>query len=139
MHYVFKNTIDDIFLKNAQIAIGLQILLEGLQFKASLVGYIMDGDGAEIRQARFRTYRSELRIIDYDFVSGKLVWPGFDFGKIVVKSGLSVLRSVTRRFGHTIILSHTLETQGQSQLPLPSGSESIKTGSLNKGFDFREC
>ena len=87
-HHIFQHAIDDVLLKDPQVAIGLQIFLQGLQLQAMLVRHVADGDGAEIRQAGLGADRGELGIVNDDFVSGKLVRPGFDRGKIVVESGL---------------------------------------------------
>src|SRR5579871_573218 len=80
--HVAQHAVDGVFLKDAEIAIRKQVHLVGFQLQAPLVRHIPQNDAAEIRQARFRTYRSKLRHHDFDFVIGILVGPGFDFGEL---------------------------------------------------------
>src|SRR6266568_6312965 len=102
--HVFEHLVDDVLLKNAEVAVRLQIFFERFEFQAGFVRHIAEGDHAEVRQAGFRTYRSEFRVIDYDLVSGKLVGPGFDFRKFGVQSGFGVLRRVAWLLGHNFIV-----------------------------------
>src|SRR5579864_4142904 len=72
-----------------------------------LVRHVMNLERPKIRQPRFRAHRRELRIIDNDFVSRKLVGPGLNLRKLGVKAGSRVLRRVTRRFRHVCYCSGT--------------------------------
>src|SRR5579863_3486181 len=81
-HHIFEYLIDDIFLKDSEIAIRLQIFFQRLQFKASLRRHVADGEHSEIGQSGFRADRSKLWVIDDNFISRKLVWPSFNLRKI---------------------------------------------------------
>src|SRR5205814_644138 len=74
-HNVFENSVDDIFLKNSEIAVGLQVFFVGLQLEAALAGHVAESNDAKIRQPGFWTHGSEFGIVDDDLVSGELVRP----------------------------------------------------------------
>lgn len=105
LHDVFENLIDDVFLKDAEIAVGLKIFLQRFQLEAALVGHVSNFEHSEVGQPGFWTNRGELGIVDHDFVSGKLVGPGFDLGKLRVETSGCVFGRVARRFGHGVIVS----------------------------------
>ena len=64
-----------------------------------------DGDDAEVGQPGFWTHRRELGVLDHNFVAGKLVRPGFNFGKFRVQPGGGVFSSVTRWLRHGVIVA----------------------------------
>ena len=97
LHHILEHLIDHVLLKNPKIAVGLQILLQGFQLKAILVRHVTDVQHSKIRQPGFRTHRRELRIVDNDLVSRKLVRPSLDLGKPCIKTGGGMLRCVSRR------------------------------------------
>src|SRR5438105_14313492 len=41
-HYIFEHAIDDVLLKNSQVAVGEQVFLQRLQLQADLVGHVTD-------------------------------------------------------------------------------------------------
>src|SRR5438552_7947176 len=103
-HYIFEHAIDDVLLKNSQVAVGEQVFLQRLQLQADLVGHVTDLQCPEIRQPGHGTYRSEFRDINDNFIGRKLVRPGLNGGECCVESRFGVLRSVTRP-GHADIVA----------------------------------
>jgi hypothetical protein len=77
--------VDDVFLKDAQVAIVQQIFLERFQLQAQLARHVTDFQHAKIRQAGFWADGGELRHVNQDFISGKLVGPGIDFREVMVE------------------------------------------------------
>lgn len=104
-HYIVEHLVDDVFLEDAEIAVGEEIFLEGLELEATLAGHVADGDAAEVGQSGLGADAGELWIVNEDFVRGKLVWPGFDGGKLGVETGFCVVVGVAGGFsGHVPIL-----------------------------------
>src|SRR5690242_20702060 len=68
-HHILEYAVHNIFLKNPQISVGLQILLEGFQFQATLVRRIPDREHAKIGQSGLWADGGELRIVHDDFIS----------------------------------------------------------------------
>jgi hypothetical protein len=117
-HHIFQHLIHDVFLKDAQVAVRLQVFLVGLQFEAEFVWLIAQRDYAEIGQAGFGADGGELGIVDYDFVAGELVGPGFDLGKIGVEPGGGVLGRVAGAVGHSnIVAGWRSDAAGEQQVP----------------------
>jgi hypothetical protein len=81
LHHVFKNLVHDVFLKDAEIPVAEQILFERFQLQTALARHVADGQNAEVGQAGLGADRGQLRIVDLNLVSGKLVLPGLDGGK----------------------------------------------------------
>ena len=48
--FVLQDAVDDVLLKNPQVAISEQVFLQRLQLQAAAVGHVADGDHAEVRQ-----------------------------------------------------------------------------------------
>src|SRR5450755_2637403 len=65
-HHVLQHAIDDVLLKDSQVAISSEVLLQGLQFQAVLVRHIADPEYTEVRQASLGADRSKLRNVDHD-------------------------------------------------------------------------
>ena len=101
---IFEHLIDNIFLEDSETAVGLQIFFQRFQFEAALLRHVADGDHTKVGQAGFRTYGSELWIVDDDLVTGKLVGPGFNLRELGVQSGLGVLLRVARLLRHYNLL-----------------------------------
>src|SRR5437868_8613973 len=102
-HYIFQYLVYDVLLKDAEVAIGEEVFLQGLQFEALPIGHVADGERAEIWQASLGTDGGEFRDIDHDLVSGKLIWPGLDRGKVRVQTGFGMRLGVS--LGHVDILN----------------------------------
>ena len=77
-HHVLQNSIHRVFVKNSQIAIGMNIEFERFEFEAGFVWHVVKRDGAEIRQARFGADGRVFRDLNGDFITWKLVGPCFD-------------------------------------------------------------
>src|SRR5579872_562765 len=105
LRHVLENLIDDVFLKDAEVAVELQIFLQGLQFEAVLVRHVSNFEHSEVGQPSFWTNRGELGIVDDDFISGKLVRPGLDLGEFSVEAGGGVFGRVAWQFRHSLIVS----------------------------------
>jgi hypothetical protein len=108
--YVVEDLIDDVFLKDAEVAVGEEVLLEGLELEALLARHIANGEAAEVGQAGLGADRGELGIVDEDLVGFELVLPGFDSGKFDVEARLGVIVGVAGGLvfgegGHESILS----------------------------------
>ena len=96
--YVVEDLVDDVLLKDAQVAIGEEIFLEGLQFEAALAGHVADGDAAEVGQAGLGADGGELGIVDEDLVGFELIAPGFDGGEFGLEASLRVVVGVAGGF-----------------------------------------
>src|SRR6266851_4028390 len=70
-HDVVEYLVDNVFLEDPKVAVGLQVFFQGLEFKAQLGGHVADSDYAEVRQACLGAHGSELRVFYHDFVTGK--------------------------------------------------------------------
>ena len=110
--YVVEDLVDDVFLEDAEVAIGEEILLEGLEFEAGLAGHVADGETAEVGQAGLGADAGELGVVDEDFVGFELIAPGFDGGEVDVEAGFGVVVGVAGGlvfglvlFAHESILS----------------------------------
>src|ERR1039458_5063032 len=78
---ILEDAVDDVLLKNPQITIGEQVYFVGLELETALIGDVAEHEAAEIGQAGFGADAGEFGEVDLDFVIGKLVGPGFDFGE----------------------------------------------------------
>ena len=60
-HKVIQDAIDHVFVKDADVAVGLKVKLQTLQLDAEFVGDVFDFDCAEVRLGGFRADGSEFR------------------------------------------------------------------------------
>ncbi len=91
---VVEDLVDDVFLEDAEVAIGEEILLEGLELEAALAGHVADGEAAEVGEPGLGADAGELGIVDEDLVGLELVLPGFDGGEGGVEAGFGVVVGV---------------------------------------------
>ena len=91
---VLEDLIDDVFLEDAEVAIGEEIFLPGFELKAALAGHVAELDDAEVGESGLGADGGELGIVDEDFVGRELILPGFDGGKREVEAGFGVLVGV---------------------------------------------
>src|SRR5438445_896759 len=96
-HEVLQDTVHGILIENAEIAVGVDIHLEGLQFHASFIGPIADADRAEVGKAGFRTDGRVLRHLDRDLIILKLIRPRLNLGKTRANATLGVSVGVPAR------------------------------------------
>ena len=106
---VVEDLVDDVLLKDAEVAVSEEILLEGLEFEAGLAGHVADGEAAEVGKAGLGADGGELGVVDEDLVGFELIAPGFDGGEFCVEASLGVVVGVAGGFGglggHGSILS----------------------------------
>ena len=102
--HVFKDLIDDVLLENPKIAVTKEVLFDRLEFEATVAGHVADGENAEVGEPCFGADGGEFRIVDLDFIAGKLILPGFNGRKGEVETGLGVIVGVARLLGHDLIV-----------------------------------
>jgi hypothetical protein len=78
LHHVVQYLIHNVFLKDAEIPVAKEIFLIRFQFQALLIRHIAKGNHTKIGQPRLGTHGGKLRVIDHNFVTGKLVLPGLN-------------------------------------------------------------
>jgi len=104
LYDVFENLVDDVLLKDSQIAIAEEVFLQRFQLEASAARHVADGEGAKIGQAGLGTNGGQFRIVDHDFVAGELILPGFDRGKVEIKASFGVVVCVAWFLCHICVL-----------------------------------
>lgn len=87
---VLKDTVHRVLIENAQIPVRVDVHFEGLEFKALLVRHVVERDGAEVRQIRFRANRRVLRNLDRNFISLILIRESFDVWKGCVNAAFGM-------------------------------------------------
>ena len=70
----FKNDIGHILVKNALIAITLQIKFQAFQFYADSIRRVNEGDGAKIGLTGFGTYRGKFAGDMFNFIVALRMW-----------------------------------------------------------------
>ncbi len=110
---VVEDLVDDILLEDAEIAVGEEILLEGLQLHAFAAGHIADGEATEVGETGLGADGGELGVVDEDLVGLELIRPGLDRGEGGVEAGFCVVVGVAGgvwvgdgRGAHASILSY---------------------------------
>jgi hypothetical protein len=91
---VVEDLVDDVFLEDAEVAVGEEVFLEGLEFQAALAGHIADSEAAEVGEAGLGADAGELGIVDEDLVGLELVLPGLDGWEGGVEAGFGVVVGV---------------------------------------------
>src|SRR5579872_1781169 len=99
LHHILENSIDDVLLKDAEVAIGERVHLQRFQLQAKLVRHVAQRQLAVIGKSRLGTNRGELRHHDFDFITGILVLPGLDRRQLGVYAGARVLLGVVALHG----------------------------------------
>ena len=120
---VLEDFVDRVFVKNAQAAVSQQIHFQGLELDAVFLGHVLDGDGAEIGQARFGAHGRVFGKLGSDDVAWELIWPSFEFRQFRVDAGASVFFGLV---GHS--LSGTYCTVSDRRLPLAEAEEIAYSG-----------
>jgi hypothetical protein len=98
---VFEDLVDDVLLKDAEVAVAVEIFLERFEFEAALAGHVADGENAEVGQAGFGADAGQFGVVDFNLVAGELVAPGFDGGKLEIEAGFGVIVGVAGFCGHS--------------------------------------
>src|SRR5262249_10015268 len=102
LNYVPQDAIDDVLLKNSQVAVRQQVHLIGLQLQARPVRHIPQGDFAEVRKACLGTDGGELRHDDLNLIIGVLIGPGLYFRKFGIDPGDRVFIRITTLHGSAL-------------------------------------
>jgi len=104
--HIVENLVDDVLLKDTEVAVGEEIFLQRLQLEAGLTGHVADGDAAKVGQAGLGADAGELGIIDENLVGLELVLPCLDGGEFNVEAGGGMVVGVARGAlgGHVVIL-----------------------------------
>ena len=84
LHHIVQNLVYDVLLKNPQVPVHEQILLQALQFHALLARHVADRDPAEVGQAGLGAHTGKLRVVYKDLVGGKLVLPSLNGRKLCI-------------------------------------------------------
>jgi hypothetical protein len=115
---VFKDLVDDVFLKDAEVSVTEEVLLERFQFEAALTRHVANGEDAEVRKPGFWADRSHLRVVDEDFIAGKLILPGLDRGKCEIEAGFGVVVGVAGFRCHSSIVRVTMQMANAAQMSI---------------------
>jgi hypothetical protein len=97
-----KDSVDGVFVEDAEVAIGEEIHFQGLELDAGFLGHVLDGDGAEVGEAGFGADGRVFWKARGDDVAGELIGPGFERGQFGMDAGAGVLYGVV---GHLRSLS----------------------------------
>src|SRR6266850_7525212 len=84
---VAQDSVDGVFVEDAQAAVGEEIHFQGFQFDAIFFGLVLDGDGAKVEQPGFGADGGVFGKARGDDIAGKLIRPGFDRGQFCVDAG----------------------------------------------------
>lgn len=117
LHDVCQDLVHDVLLKDAEVAVTEEILFERFQFQTAIARHVADGQNPKVGQAGLGANRGQLRIVDLNFVSGKLILPGPDGRKSKVQPGLGVLVGVSRFCRHTRIVRAESQSRGPVRAP----------------------
>ena len=76
---VVEDLVDDVLLEDAEVTVGEEVFLEGLELKAGLARHVANGDAAEVGEAGLGADTGELGTDDFDgeFTPGAGVWKRF--------------------------------------------------------------
>src|SRR6266702_1899774 len=88
---VAQNSVDGIFVKDAEAAVGEEIHFQRFELDAIFFGHVLDGDGAEVGETGLGADGGVFGKSRGDNVAGKLIRPGFERGQFCVDAGASVL------------------------------------------------
>src|SRR6266481_7558864 len=91
---VAEDFVDGVFVEDAEIAIGEEIHFERFELDAIFFGHVLDGDGAEVREAGLGAHGGVFGEARGDDVAGELIGPGFERGQFGLDAGAGVLCGV---------------------------------------------
>jgi len=91
---VAQNSVDGVFIEDAQAAVGEEIHFQGFQLDAVFLRHVLDGDGAEVGETGLGADGGVLGKARSNNVAGKLIGPGFERGQFGVDAGASVFFGV---------------------------------------------
>src|SRR6266568_2093754 len=88
---VAQNSVDGIFVKDAEAAVGEEIHFQRFQLDAIFFGHVLDSDSAEVGEPGLGADGGVFGKSRGDNVAGKLIGPGLERGQFCVDAGASVL------------------------------------------------
>lgn len=77
---VLKDSVDGIFVENAEITVGVDVQFERFQLKTFSIRHVVQCNGSEIRQVGFGANRRVLGDLNRNFISLVLIREGLDVG-----------------------------------------------------------
>lgn len=72
---ILKDPVDGVFVKNADVTVGVDVQFERLEFHTGFARHVVNGNGAKVRKLGFRTDCRVFLDLDGDFITGKLIGP----------------------------------------------------------------
>src|SRR6266446_6520063 len=91
---VVEDFVDGIFVEDAEAAIGEEIHFEGFELDAIFFRHVLNGDGAEVREAGLGADGGVFGEARGDDVARELIGPGFKRGQFGFDAGAGVLCGV---------------------------------------------
>ena len=77
---ILKDSVDGIFIEDAEITVGMDVHFKRFQFKTFFVRHVVQCNGPEVRQVGFGTNRCVLGDLNRNLISLILIREGLDFG-----------------------------------------------------------
>ena len=99
LHQIPEYAVHRVFIEDADIAVGRDILLQGFQLDTPLIRNIVHPDGSEIWQPRFGSDCRVFRYDDFNFIARELVFPAFDLRQRDGCPGFRVLFGISPHSG----------------------------------------
>src|SRR4030042_1107378 len=133
---ILEDAVDDILIEYAQVPVAQDVVLQGLELQAGILGDIADGDQPKVGQARLGAEGSELRDLDFDLVAGKLVGKCSQARQPGLKAGLGFFLSV----GFPAIVFQARPRKFPSSIYYPQGQDKparFPTFSVSEGESSR--
>src|SRR5258708_1120696 len=103
---VFQHLVHDVFLKDAEIAVTEEILLERFQFEAFVTGHVTNGEDAEVGESGLGANGGHFGVVYQDFIAGKLILPDFNGREVEIEASLGVVVGVAPLCCHGSIVKN---------------------------------
>ncbi len=75
---IVEDSVDGIFVEDAEIPVGVDVHFEGFQLKTCFIRHVMQCNGSEVRQVSLWTNRCVLRDLNRNFIFLVLIREGLD-------------------------------------------------------------
>ena len=95
LHHILQHLIDDVLLKDSEIAIGEQIFLHRLQFEAAVARHVTHRVRAKVGETGLWTDRGEFRVVNQNLATRELILPRFNGGEVAIETSSGMLVGVT--------------------------------------------
>src|SRR4030042_4221990 len=132
---ILEDAVDDILIEYAQVPVAQDVVLQGLELQAGILGNIADGDQPEIGQARLGAEGGELRNLDFDLVAGKVVGKCGQARQPGLQAGFGLVLSV----GFPAIVFHARPGNFPSSIYYPLPEDKPMNGSCHDAFRVNTC